>query len=325
MQRVDLINANQQMISQGRADKWEPASIGRTAGFDAALVELAPQTARTLALAYPYLRPAGVASNATLANGASLTVQTSRGPIQAVLVGPRSDFNVQAGSGGTYTLRTVMTYRAAEATRPGDSGAAIWDDRGHLIGIHCGGIDNDPAGLSNAFFCAIDPVLEAFGVSVMVDAGANMPRWAPNAPLPVSTPPSAAQDQELELVAKTIWGEAGELGEAAMNAVAAVIRNRKDYGKWMGKSYLEVCLRPFQFRCWDESSPNIHRMRRPAPEDSTLNQAREIARRAMGSGIVPDPTNGATRYHPDGIAPLWAKGRQASADRIAGLNFYRAD
>lgn len=321
--RIDVLDHNGREIAFGRVDKWEPSASGRAATFDAALVEIAPQTARTLALAYPDLCPVAVGSNA-LVNGSSLIVRTSRGPIRGVLVGTRAEFNVETAAHGTYTLRTVHIYRAVEPTLPGDSGAAVWDDDGRLVGIHCGALSGDPAGISNAFFCAIDPILEAFGVRVQIGASASQPTRPASFGSISAEPPPVDAARELDVVARTIWGEAGDLGEEAMRAVAAVILNRKAYGKWMGKTALEVCLRPFQFRCWDVSSPSIHRMRSSPEGDLALKKAREIAQTALGGGIVPDPTGGATRYHPEWLVPAWADQRQPSVPIvIAGLRFYR--
>lgn len=318
---IDLLDGNGRIIARGRVDQCEPAAPGQAVAHDAALVEIAPETARTLALAYPYLRPAAVGSSA-LAERNSLILQTGRGALRGVLVGPVADLNVRTTSGSLYTLRSVYTYRAAEPTQPGDSGCPVWDENGRLVGIHCGGLDGDPGRICNAFFCPIDPIAEAFGVRVLTSESADLPPLPPGPA--VSLPPPADAGRELDVVARTIWGEAGELGEEAMNAVAAVILNRRSYGKWMGGTALEVCLRPYQFRCWDVSSPAIHRMRVPPPDDSSLQMAREIAGKALASGIVPDPTQGATRYHPEWVVPAWAERRQILA-RIAGLWFYRVD
>lgn len=317
---IDMLDGNGRAIARGRLDQCEPGAPGRAAALDAALVEIAPETARTLALAYPYLRPTGVGSGA-LAERNSLVLQTGRGPLRGVLIGPVADLNVITTSGSLYTLRSVYTYRAAEPTQPGDSGGAVWDENGRLVGIHCGGLDGDPGRISNAFFCPIDPIVEAFGVRVLTSESANPP-LQPGPPIPL--PPPADAGRELDVVARTIWGEAGELGEEAMRAVAAVILNRRAHGKWMGGTALEVCLRPYQFRCWDVSSPAIHRMRAPPPDDPALKLAREIAGKALARGIVPDPTKGATHYHPEWVVPKWAEQCDILA-RIAGLWFYRVD
>lgn len=317
---IDMLDGHGRAIARGRVDQCEPAAPGRAAALDAALVEIAPETARTLALAYPYLRPTGVGSGA-LAERNSLVLQTGRGPLRGVLIGPVADLNVRTTSGSLYTLRSVYTYRAAEPTQPGDSGGAVWDENGRLVGIHCGGLDGDPGRISNAFFCPIDPIVEAFGVRVLTSESVNPP-LQPGPPIPL--PPPADAGRELDVVARTIWGEAGELGEEAMRAVAAVILNRRAHGKWMGGTALEVCLRPYQFRCWDVSSPAIHRMRAPPPDDPALKLAREIAGKALASGIVPDPTKGATHYHPEWVVPKWAEQCDILA-RIAGLWFYRVD
>jgi len=242
-------------------------------------------------------------------------------------VGMRSEFRVDAGD-GQYLLRKVHTYRAAEATQAGDSGAAIWDEDGRLVGIHCGAL-NDPEGLCNAFFCDIDTIVDAFRlkVSTRETGGEPLPTLpVARPPLPVALPhptPDEAAARELDVMTRTLWGEAGDLGEEAMRAVAAVILNRCRFGKWWGRNTVDVCLRPFQFRCWDVSSPAIHRMRAAKADDPDLQAAYEIAKVALARGIMPDPTNGATHYYPDWVvpAPAWT-GDHQPIKRIAGLCFY---
>ncbi len=64
-----------------------------------------------------------------------------------------------------------------------------------------------------------------------------------------------------EIVARTLYGEArGEIakvGIVGIEAVASVIWNRwKQNPKRYGVSVREVCLKPYQFSCWNLRDPN---------------------------------------------------------------------
>jgi len=298
-----------------------PKASAEVTPIDAALVELAPETARTLALAYPDLRPRAAAS-AELVPGTSLTLRCARGPIRGVLGGQQANLAVATAASGTYTLLSVYSYRTLEQTQPGDSGAAVWDDRGRLVGIHCGAFDDDATG-RHAFFCGIDKIVEAFRIRILTQERRSEANetLAPMA-IPAPTPGETAA-RELEIVARTIWGEAGDLGVEAMRAVAAVILNRRTHGKWWGRTAADVCLRPYQFRCWDASSPTIQQMRSGSPESPTLTEARSIAEEALTKGFARDPSKRATHYHPEWVIPVpaWASGKE-TCERVAGLFFY---
>lgn len=319
--KIDLCAGGSILSGSGRVGECSPDATGKTAAVDAALVEVASETARSLATEYPVLIPRSAGST-RLTRDLSLTVHSRRGPISGSLVEKVSNFCVNSNT-GSYWLRSVYFYRTAEATEPGDSGAAIWDDQGRLIGVHCGAIERIRD--SNAFFCDIDAIVQAFGIRIItrertIEPGELAPPLVENKP----TGKQAAA-HEINIVARTIWGEAGELGEDAMRAVAAVIAKRSNFGKWWGRSATEVCLRPYQFRCWDVSSPEIDRLRSISVDNEAFKLASSIAETALNPdlGINPDHSKGATHYHPEWVVPVpdWARGK-ASCYRVGGLCFY---
>ena len=61
----------------------------------------------------------------------------------------------------------------------------------------------------------------------------------------------------VEIVAKTIYGEAREFGVLARLAVGVVIRERVLRPGWWGNSWESVCLCPGQFTCWEEERQEI--------------------------------------------------------------------
>lgn len=61
----------------------------------------------------------------------------------------------------------------------------------------------------------------------------------------------------VEIVAKTIYGEAREFGVLDRLAVGVVIRERVLRPGWWGNSWESVCLCPGQFTCWEEERQEI--------------------------------------------------------------------
>ena len=61
---------------------------------------------------------------------------------------------------------------------------------------------------------------------------------------------------DAQLLALTIYGEArGESAEGKI-AVGSVIIERVHHRKWDGQTIKEVCLKPWQFSCFNERDPN---------------------------------------------------------------------
>lgn len=114
---------------------------------------------------------------------------------------------------------------------------------------------------------------------------------------------------EVGCAARTIWGEARGEGADGMRAVAHVLLNRAQDGRW-GLSLGAVCLAPYQFSCWNPSDANRQKMLDMFSGDLSLAPAISAfgdANAERQNGV--DPTGGATHYHADTIpAPLWASG-----------------
>lgn len=117
-----------------------------------------------------------------------------------------------------------------------------------------------------------------------------------------------ATDHELDIVAKTLYGEARGEGREGLIAVAWVIKNRADNPGWWGKSIELVCLKPYQFSCWNADDPNAPYLRgRKLIPPREYMRCREAAV-AVLEGHEPDPTNGATHYYSTSMKkpPKWA-------------------
>mgnify|MGYP001162347914 FL=1 len=68
---------------------------------------------------------------------------------------------------------------------------------------------------------------------------------------------SQGLSDEQKIVAMTILGEARNQGQAGMYAVACVIAERSISWK---KTPKQVCLKKFQFSCWNENDPNRRKL-----------------------------------------------------------------
>ena len=119
----------------------------------------------------------------------------------------------------------------------------------------------------------------------------------------------------VDVLARTLYGEARGESVRGKEAVAAVIMNRVQRardrgGYWWGDTVESVCQRAFQFSCWNEGDPNRAKLLAATPRIKTFASCLRIARRAV-AGRLKDPVRGATHYHSAAIRPRWAKGRTA--------------
>lgn len=139
-----------------------------------------------------------------------------------------------------------------------------------------------------------------------------------NAPLPSPEESAEARRRrEVEVLARTLYGEARGEPVRGQEAVACVIVNRvrraqRQGGCWWGGTVEEVCLKPQQFSCWNEGDPNREKILAVQAGDQTFDACVRIARRAV-SGALEDITQGATHYHTRESTPAWSRGRPVCA------------
>ncbi len=133
------------------------------------------------------------------------------------------------------------------------------------------------------------------------------------------------QQEDIDILARTIYGEARGEPVRGKEAVAAVILNRVRRARrrtsyWWGSDIQSVCLKPWQFSCWNDEDPNKEKLLKVTSGNSVFKTCQRVARRAVRGGLK-DPTDGATHYHVRGIEPPWARGRETCAQIGAHL-FY---
>lgn len=119
-----------------------------------------------------------------------------------------------------------------------------------------------------------------------------------------------------DVLARTIFGEARGEGYEGMEAVACVILNRLKSGvRWWGDSIVTICLRPYQFSCWNEGDPNKALCLAVKDTNPKFAMALDIAGKAL-DGDWEDVTNGADHYYAKSMKfpPKWARGREPVAE-----------
>jgi len=111
---------------------------------------------------------------------------------------------------------------------------------------------------------------------------------------------------DLDIAARTVYGEArGEPPEGRL-AVARVIVNRYRAGSI---SLQAVCEKPFQFSCWNKDDPNEPKIRAVTYDDVTLRDCLSAVLAALDPRSV-DPTHGSRHYHVASAKAWWAAGRE---------------
>lgn len=117
------------------------------------------------------------------------------------------------------------------------------------------------------------------------------------------------------ILAKTIYGEARGLyakregGLAALISIANVVMNRVASQSWFGKTVQDVCLKPYQFSCWNKSDPNRSVIESVGFSDLLFKRCLDVARHVI-MGHYPDLTKGSDHYYATWLSPppFWSKG-----------------
>ena len=133
---------------------------------------------------------------------------------------------------------------------------------------------------------------------------------------------------DLDILAKTIYGEARGESRLGQEAVAGVVINRWKSGKWFNgydtnndgmESIAEVCQqivrgsKYHQFSCWNADNPGLAEMNACNLYNAPFMVCMEVALAVIAqSGDARwtwrDKSNGATHYYSDWItAPAWAQ------------------
>ena len=99
----------------------------------------------------------------------------------------------------------------------------------------------------------------------------------------------------LDVLARTLYGESRGETLDSRAAVANVILNRAKIGGWWGDTIETVCLKPWQFSCWNERDPNLEKLKSVTSAQPVFLECWTIAELAV-AGCLHDKTDGATHY-----------------------------
>lgn len=127
--------------------------------------------------------------------------------------------------------------------------------------------------------------------------------------------------EDIDVLARTLYGEARGESRAGRVAVANVVINRALRGGWWGETVAEVCRKKWQFSCWNKGDPNRAIVKKVKVRGNPLfRECIEIATQAVRLKL-PDSTFGSYWYHARGVSPEWAFGH-APVCSIGGHDFY---
>lgn len=120
---------------------------------------------------------------------------------------------------------------------------------------------------------------------------------------------------DLNILARTAFGENRSGGEPGMQSVLNVIMNRSAKAKWWGDTPRSVCLKPYQFSCWMPDDPNYELLTTVGEDNAAFALALKLAAEAL-SGTLADLTSGATYYISAFMTkwPHWAVGHKPCAE-----------
>lgn len=114
-------------------------------------------------------------------------------------------------------------------------------------------------------------------------------------------------NRDIDILARTIYGEARGESDEGKRAVGLCILNRYKSKKWFSANTIaEVCQKPMQFSCWNKNDPNCAKITNAT--EAVLKPFWKLAEQLVNDAFA-DITNGATHYHTKNCRPSWARGK----------------
>lgn len=118
---------------------------------------------------------------------------------------------------------------------------------------------------------------------------------------------------DIDILARTIYGEARNQRHMGKEAVAWVVLNRLNKRSWYGDTIAGVCLKPWQFSCWNADDPNADKIRGVTLDNGDFQDC-YLAALAVLKGFPAELFHfSATHYHHRDIKPSWAQGKEPMA------------
>lgn len=114
---------------------------------------------------------------------------------------------------------------------------------------------------------------------------------------------------DVDILTHTVYGEARGESAEGQAAVAWIVRNRvAKRREYMGTTIKDVCLKPYQFSCWNFGSDSRQTLLHLQTDNELYKKIRQVVEKVL-NGTIPDNTKGSTHYHEKGIKPYWKKSK----------------
>ncbi|WP_157182295.1 cell wall hydrolase [Methylobacterium sp. WSM2598] len=158
----------------------------------------------------------------------------------------------------------------------------------------------------------------ALGLGEIWDKAPVPGKPALSAPPPDSDSAIAA---EILVLARTLYGEARGEPLKGIQAVANVIINRVNSGRYPN-TISKVCLQRRQFSCWNIDDPNYKLISKlKFGDNSQFDEIYKVAQSAV-MGELPNIIGDALHYHATSITPSWIK-NSPRASEVATIGNHR--
>jgi peptidoglycan hydrolase-like protein with peptidoglycan-binding domain len=165
--------------------------------------------------------------------------------------------------------------------------------------------------LSRPIITRSDGIDEAFSKQILEEIARS--QQDTGLPLEMSDLPFEAIASDVDVLARTIFGEARGEPDQGKIGVAYTVINRVSIaqsrgGYWWGNTIREVCLKPFQYSCWNRNDPNRAIILAVRPGERVFDRCLVIARQVIERAIS-NPVDRSTHYYATYIpAPNWTRG-----------------
>lgn len=128
----------------------------------------------------------------------------------------------------------------------------------------------------------------------------------------------------VDMMARTMWGEARSEGERGMRGVGHVIQNRArdKRGIYGGNTIPAVISKEWAFEIWSVDSANTQSALNVTEADPSFALAKQIAADIFDGNSF-DPTDGATLFHDTSIGLPWDPNKVTATWTYGRLRFYR--
>ncbi len=123
-------------------------------------------------------------------------------------------------------------------------------------------------------------------------------------------------EHDVDIMARTLFGEAESQNRLDAQAIAGTIINRIIYPNWPDDA-ASVCLQPWQYSCWNANDPNRTRIQNA--KGKWFDVCKEIAFLSL-KGLNAKTEDGCTHYYATYVKkPRWANGKKP-ADEVKHAN-----